>query len=255
MAMLDFGGRPVVEVMVNGHGPYNFIFDTGAALSVIDSSLAAELALEGSPKIEEFRVGKVSVREVQAFVAPISQMLGSGDVPRGVLSASSFPGSLVRFDYPAKRIRFERGALPPANGMDLFDYDPAELPSLPVEVAGRELTVHLDTGAPYPLALPTKYMNELPLATPAERKGNAKTHGGTMPVFVATLEGDILVGQFKLATRELHFTDVVPFGATEPKGQLGNEALRDFTLTLDSINHRIRLEKSRDDAVSYSGGK
>ena len=43
MPMLDIGGRPMVEVRINGRGPYPFIFDTGATTSVIDSGLCAEL--------------------------------------------------------------------------------------------------------------------------------------------------------------------------------------------------------------------
>jgi hypothetical protein len=249
LPMLDFGGRPVVEVMINGKGPYRFIFDTGASFNVIDSSLAAEIGkLTASPtggsQIQEFRIGKVVVRDAQAVVNPISQMLGSGDVPRGVLSASSFPGAMVTFDYPAKRIGFHKGAVDESDGKTIFAYDPGDLPSLPVKVAGREITVNLDTGAPYALALPTKYMKELPLSGPPVQKGTAKTHVGLLPIFMAPLNGEISIGKFGLSTRDLRFTDVVPFPSAEPKGQVGNEALRELVVTLDSMNHRIRLEKA-----------
>jgi Aspartyl protease len=246
--MLDFGGRPVVEVAINGKGPYKLIFDTGASINVVDSTLAAELSLDSKPTIQEVRVGKIAARNVPAFVNPISQMLGSGDVPRGVLSASSFPGNLVIFDYPSKKIRFRRGALAQANGKNIFAYDAGDLPSLPVKVAGHEITVHLDTGAPYPLALPTKYIKELPLTAPPVQKGSAKTHGGVMPIFQASLDGDVAIGEFELANLELRFTDVVPFATAEPKGQVGNEALRKFVVTLDSMNHRIRLERITEES-------
>src|SRR5262249_8912210 len=55
--MLDFGGRPVIEVKINGKGPYQFIFDTGASFNVFDSSLAAELSLKDAPTIKELQVG------------------------------------------------------------------------------------------------------------------------------------------------------------------------------------------------------
>src|SRR4051812_25161617 len=242
--MLDFGGRPVVPVMINGKGPYKFIFDTGASVNVVDTSVAAELSLDSNAKIQEVRLGNVRIRNVQAFVNPISQMLGSGDVPRGVLSASSFPGNLVIFDFPAKRVVFRNGTLPSPDNKTVFNYDPADLPSIPVNVAGREVTVHLDTGAPYALALPTKYMKELPLSGPAVQKGSAKTHAGSLPIYLAPLDGTISIGSFKLSTRELRFTDVVPFGGSEPRGQLGTEALRDFILALDSLNHRLELKRS-----------
>jgi hypothetical protein len=112
-----------------------------------------------------------------------------------------------------------------------------------VKAANREITVHLDTGAPYVVAFPTKFMKELPLSGPSVQKGKAKTHAGLVPIFVASLDGELSIGEFKLPTRELRFTDVVPFAAVEPKGQLGAEALHYFIVTLDSLNHRVRFEK------------
>src|SRR5689334_14887698 len=60
--MLDYGGRPLVEVRINGKGAYRFILDTGATINVIDTSVATELGLPDRPTIEEFKLGKVSVR-------------------------------------------------------------------------------------------------------------------------------------------------------------------------------------------------
>src|ERR1700748_2039576 len=50
--MLNYGGRPLVEVMINGKGPYRFILDTGATVNVIDTSVATELSLADRPRIE-----------------------------------------------------------------------------------------------------------------------------------------------------------------------------------------------------------
>jgi Retroviral aspartyl protease len=33
--MQDMGGRPVVEIKINGKGPYRFILDTGAVTTVV----------------------------------------------------------------------------------------------------------------------------------------------------------------------------------------------------------------------------
>ena len=41
--MLDVGGRPMVEINIDGKGPFPFILDTGATATVIDTGLAAEL--------------------------------------------------------------------------------------------------------------------------------------------------------------------------------------------------------------------
>src|SRR5574338_346460 len=44
-AARDRSGRLVAPVMVNGHGPYSFIIDTGANRSAISTALAGELGL------------------------------------------------------------------------------------------------------------------------------------------------------------------------------------------------------------------
>src|SRR5258708_161374 len=44
-AMGDLGGRPIVDVSINGTGPYRFILDTGASMTVIADDLKIELAL------------------------------------------------------------------------------------------------------------------------------------------------------------------------------------------------------------------
>lgn len=244
--MLDFGGRPVVEVTINGKGPYRLILDTGAAATVLDTSLAQEVGLAGtSAEIDELRIGPITLARLDVYVAPISRIMRGDDVPRGVLSASIFPGHLVTFDYPARKLSVQRGALPQAESRTVFSYKGDDLPAVSVKVAGKEISVHLDTGAPYALALPTRYMKELPLAGEPVQKGTARTHAGAVPIFEATVVGDVTLGDFKLDSRTLRFTDVVPDPHATPRGQVGAEALRDFILTLDATNQRLQLERTR----------
>ncbi|MEJ6022249.1 retropepsin-like aspartic protease [Ramlibacter sp. PS4R-6] len=243
--MLDFGGRPVVEVTINGKGPFKLIVDTGASVTVLDTSLAADLGLAGTDvEVDELRIGPVVLAKLDVFVAPIARIMRGDDIPRGVLSASAFHGHLVTFDYPARKFFLQRGALPPAESRTVFSYKGDDLPSVPVMVAGKEISVHLDTGAPYALALPTRYLKELPLAGEPVRKGTARTHAGELPIFEATVVGDVTLGEFKLPVRVLRFTDVVPDPHARPRGQVGGEALKDFILTLDASNERLRLARS-----------
>lgn len=46
---IEDGGRIVVETHLNGHGPYNFILDTGASISAVFDNVRDELALEPVP--------------------------------------------------------------------------------------------------------------------------------------------------------------------------------------------------------------
>jgi hypothetical protein len=246
MPMLDIGGRPVVEVKISGKGPFPFILDTGATQTVIDPGLSEELASAGDHNpIKELTFGPVKATGVEALVLPVTAMFGKIDKPpRGALSAQSFPGYLLRFDYPGKKITLRKGALPDTDGRTIFAYgvdDP--LPVVPLKVAGEEVKVHLDTGAPFALALPTKYKDQLRLAAPAVEKGKAITHSGEFPIFKGTVDGDIEIGEFKLPSRDLAFTDVALHPGAAPQGQLGYAALRDFVVTLDSANRRVQFAR------------
>ncbi len=250
--MLDIGGRPMAEIRLNGKGPFPFILDTGAMRTVIDVGLSAELVPGSSghgSQIKELAIGSIRFADLAAEIAPVSAMFGKVDnPPRGVLSALSFPGYLVAFDYPRKRIILRKGALPKRNGKTIFAYGVDEmLPTVPVNVAGRKIKVHFDTGAPFAVALPTKYKDEIPLTAPAEEQGKARSHSGEFPMFKGTVKGEITIGEYKLATREVVFTDVVPYPGATPQGQIGYGVLRDFRVTLDSANRRIEFSKDADE--------
>ena len=246
MPMLDIGGRPVVEVKISGKGPFPFILDTGATQTIIDPDLSEELASSGDHNpVKELAFGPVKATGVEALVLPVTAMFGKIDKPpRGALSAQSFPGYLLRFDYPGKKIILRKGALPDTDGRTIFAYgtdDP--LPVVPLKVGGEEVKVYLDTGAPFALALPTKYKDQLRLAVPAVEKGKAISHSGEFPIFKGTVEGDIEIGEFKLPSRDVAFTDVSLHPGAPPQGQLGYAALRDFVVTLDSANRRVQFAR------------
>ncbi len=60
------GTRPVVAVKVNGAGPYDFMVDTGASVTVLDTALFNELGLraEGSSKVTSSAGASTEVRSV-----------------------------------------------------------------------------------------------------------------------------------------------------------------------------------------------
>jgi hypothetical protein len=240
--MLDFGGRPGVAVRINGKGPFPFMLDTGAGRTIIGSSLAEELSLSSAGAgntIKQLEMGDVSLRDVSVIVGPLLTPPGKSDAPRGVLSASSFPGYLLTFDFARKQISIRRGALEQPNDKTIFAYeDNGETPSLPVRVGGHEYRVHLDTGAPFALALPTKYKDEVPLEGPLA-EGKARTPAGEFQTYKGTLKSEAEIGAYKIHGRAILFTDAVPFPNATPRGQVGCSALAGLPVTLDSRNRRI----------------
>lgn len=244
--MLDFGGRPGLNVRINGQGPFAFVVDTGASHTVIDLSLASELSLPaggGGNTIKELAVGGMTVHDFGVMAGPLLRTPGNGDTPRGVLSALSFPGYLLTFDFPRRLITIHSGALGEPDHKTIFSYASGEPPTVPVKVAGREFQVHLDTGAPFPLALPTKYKGEVPLEGPLEEGRKARTPSGEFPIYKGSVKGEIEIAGNKLALHEILFSDAVPYPGATPHGQLGSAGLKDFAVTVDTSNRRIEFAK------------
>ena len=131
LAMDDLSGRPIVEVWINGRGPFPFIIGTASSLTSVTQELANELDLTsvtnqlstGPFVVEELRVGGAAVHRLP--VGRTAIVASQGDAAaRGILSPASFPGLLFVLDYPAGRLKLLPGALPAADGQHLFEVRP-----------------------------------------------------------------------------------------------------------------------------------
>lgn len=239
--MLDIGGRPVVEVSVNGNGPFRMILDTGASFTVVNPEWIG--GATGPTTLKELRIGTFARHDMPVG----SQLLFGGNTPaefpRGVLSALAFPGYLVTLDYVAKTVSIRKGALPAANGTRVFQYGADEvLPVVPVRVAGREFHLHLDSGSPGGVMLPLRFSKELPLAAELTTAGTARTVAGAFDVFRAPVKGAIELGEFTIDVPSVRFSDLRP-GPEPGPGNIGFEALRTFRVTLDSANRRLEFAR------------
>jgi hypothetical protein len=142
-----YGGRPVIAFMINGKGPYDFIMDTGARISIIDPALASDLHLTqigevraGSPghhggvNAGVFDVDRMTAGGLDIYglmIAGIRMPFSKSDAPRGALSPAQLAGYLITFDFPKKRIEIKPGSLPTPNGTTVFQYSAdSQVPAL-----------------------------------------------------------------------------------------------------------------------------
>jgi len=259
MPLLWFNKKPVIELRINGKGPFRFYLDTGAQGSVLGQDLADELKLPvdgearvGSPGGKGLPAKQVRLDNVEIGDAMLSAMpalsfdrsaLGSGkDNPRGVLSASVFPGYLVTLDYPQSRLVIRRGELPPPDGVKVFAYDAkSPLPEIHLDIAGTPVTVHLDSGAPSGITLPLVLAERLPLASKPVEVGRGKRVDQEVIILGAKLKGQVKLGEYVLDNPDLRFQDI-----PNVKGQVGFDVLRHFAVTLDSKNRRLQLVEKKE---------
>src|SRR3989440_12056252 len=133
VAPMQFRGlMPVIEVKLNGEGPFAFMIDTGAGMQAdIDTSVAVRLklrsngrAINGDPsgendrevdtaRIDSIAFGGAEFRNVTAVIRPQRITRDYPDVD-GILGFALFTDYLLTLDYPAMQVRLPSGALPAA---------------------------------------------------------------------------------------------------------------------------------------------
>jgi hypothetical protein len=247
-------GRVVVDVMLEGKGPFPFVFDSGAHGSVMDLEFAKAQGISlgsqvmvGSPggagrpgqlaTVKRLDVGGLSLGDV-TIVAFTGLPFKDADPPRGVLGPYSWSGLLITFDYSHSRLVFRRGSLPEPDGREIFGWSAQQpLPLVPITVAGQKIDANLDTGARYSLSLPTSFEKTLPLAGPPVDAGRARTVDQDVVAQRATLKGKVTIGRYTLENPTLMFSSL-----HQDVCNVGPPLLRQFTFTLDPANRRLRLE-------------
>ncbi len=160
----DTAMRLMVEVRVNGAGPYNFVVDTGAERSVIADNVAADLALVTSGRatvegivrtlpadlvtVTELAYGPFTRANLQLPVLPRKLMEADG-----YLGLDAINGSRVTFDFKNRALRIEqpKAKAPPTSETEtIIIHAPGIAGRLRAEhcvIDGVYATVFIDSGA------------------------------------------------------------------------------------------------------------
>jgi hypothetical protein len=169
----------VVQALVNGTGPFNFLLDTGSTRTVIDPELARQLHApaigdvslttvlhirhDKQVQLEDVRLGTFSVPGSTAIVDKLvrQKMLAPGI--RGVLGEDFLSNFDFLIDYKARLLRF--GDAPPAGERCRFETigqyhgSPTTKRLLIatefMDVGAGNLQLQLDTGAKFPELFPS----------------------------------------------------------------------------------------------------
>jgi Aspartyl protease len=267
------GWMPVVEVKLNGQGPFAFMIDTGAGMQAdIDTSVAERLSLQpsgrainGDPSGENDREvatvtidsitiggavakgtrarrtgdGIIEFRNVTAIVRPHKITKDYPDVD-GILGFALFSDYLLTLDYPAMQLRLARGALPPANGADILNLEiENRVPMVELAIGKIKVPAHIDSGNFVAgFILPQEIVEQLQLLSPPVPVGSARSVNNRIELKQVQLRSSIRIGGFEYSQPTITFPAL-------SDTNVGYKILREFTLTFDQKNGRVKLERGR----------
>lgn len=125
----------IVQIKVNGKGPFRAIFDTGAPFNLINTKVATESGMVsketgpglfsvfgalGPAQIKTLEVGEVKVEDIQAIVMdhPTVELISQATGPVvGVIGYPFFAQFDMTLDYQAKELTLMRNGNQPSDGL------------------------------------------------------------------------------------------------------------------------------------------
>lgn len=258
---VDLGGAPVavplvgpvttplVDVLLNGRGPYRLLVDTGANVTLLQGRVARDLRLPVLRPGKESQLVRLDRLEIgrarfHGLVAGAREWREDID---GVLGFNLFSDCLLTFDYPARTLVLEKGTLAPANGVDRIPFEVGESrhPFVDVTIGDVPMRFLLDTGAAQWLTIPkTMAQQKLRFDGPPRPGPTLIWQDHSYPVEAARLAGDVRIGGYVVRRPEILLTP-------EERPLIGSGLLKEFRVTIDQGSKLVRLV--RDSAEPIQG--
>jgi hypothetical protein len=257
---------PIVEASIDGRGPYQLAFDTGAEMLVLDVSVARELGLPGAryeagtfarsvggfaasyfARVDSIRIGSLERTGLDAMVTDLRSNVGVD----GLLGLPVFYDLVTAVDYGRRVLRFTSGPRLDPDAPGVLRVDPSYGISLSVHARfeGRTVLARLDTGASGALYAETSFLEAL--EEPARFVPYAQTSSptGSAPTRVGRIPGDLLLGSHVFRDpiaiapeRPIVFGPSARY-AVDPPLTLGHAFMRHFELVIDQRSGLVRLTR------------
>lgn len=248
------GSMPVVEVMVNGKGPFLFAIDTGAQGEArADSSLVQRLQLQpvneglvgdgtgrNNRKVdvvqfETIKIGTLQFRKIKALTRNYNNVPNYLKID-GILGFDLFANHLLTLDYPNKRVRIETGELPKPDGKEILNFEnPLGMPIVELSISGMKLVAGIDSGQSGSISFPLALANILPHASEPKVIGKGRTVSNEFEVKEVRLKNLLRLGSYEF------FEPTIIYDESSEEIFLGGKLLHEFSVTFDQKNRRVRF--------------
>ncbi len=234
----------IAEVSINGQGPWPMVLDSGAASTVLSEHIAENIG--SIDRIRSFNIGEYKFKgEFSGFYRSMDQLSHAlGMRIEGIVGHPVFKNVLLTYDYPAQEVRVGLGRLPAA-GPGIVPTGKEKRPFLDAHIDNHKFKVLVDTGSSRGLSLSRS--KRYRFMEPLRKTGARIKINGLHYVETGRLIGIVELGPLKL--REPIVNASVGNGRRD--SLVGQEILRDYVLTFDQINRRMRFDGPLDTPRSF----
>jgi PDZ domain len=243
------GLRPVIDIMIDGVGPFRMLVETGAVSTAMTPAGFARLVPPSDTlsirrrarATDSARVGsavftRLTVRQVATLGVPGID---------GILALDAFRNALLTIDFPNATLTLSPDTLADANGSDILTLGTASnFWTVPVTLPSGDVHVILDTQSVLSLSAMPDAVKSFAFTSLPAIVGRARGPTvGDVPLQRARLAGEAKIGAY---TMREPLVDLFQFPPQLPKDSyiLGLEILRNFAISLDQRSGRIRFMRA-----------
>jgi len=244
-------GIPLVQVRIDGQGPFSFVLDTGTNCeAVISPRVARRLGLratgqrsitdlggKGAHMLDavELNILSVAGAEFHGVRAVVTDLPDGDSVLDGILGFGLFRSKLLTLDYPRHRLIVEEGALAGARDEHVVPMRmPSGIPLVEIEIAGTRIEAGVDSGG-RGLSIPASMTGRFRFGGGMDTVAFGRTQVSSFPLRGAVLDGAVELAGFRFEQPWLEVNPI--FGIAN----IGSGALRDFIVTFDQHGKLVRF--------------
>jgi len=235
-------GAPIVQVKVNGRGPFRFAISTNLEMVAMSTALMDSLGI-WKQSADSITFGSVRLDSVR-----LMQLAPGGDIV-GLLGLRAFESVLMTIEYPRKQLVLVRDSLPPADGMDILTmHRVGPRWSVPMKIGERTFDTIVNTASAEGLDFPLADTAQVRWSGPLQLVGRAGGPGAAdVTIYGGVLADDATLGRHVIQKPFARAHTVPGDGAQNLR--IGSEVLQNFIFTLDQAHGRARFMRSESDPI------
>lgn len=244
-------GVPIVQVRIDGQGPFTFVIDTGTNCQAIVAPRVAKrlgLTRRGLTNITdlgghathaldlvELDALSVAATEFRAVPAVVTDLPDGDSVLDGILGFSLFRNKMLTLDYPHHKLMLDEGSLAGASEAHVLPIRmPNGVPLVEIAIAGGKSEAGIDSGG-VGLSVPSAMADKIPFEGSVETVAYGRTQVSSFELRGAVLDGAVDLAGFRFERPWVELNPVFP------AVNIGSDAMRDFVVTFDQRSKLVRF--------------